>query len=78
MKTRLYDSAFKYTDDENAELASMITDLNTYVDTSTAQFITGVTPLNDDTWADYQATLEKMNLSRILEIKQAGYDRWNG
>ena len=27
---------------------------------------------------EYQATLEKMNLSRILEIKQAGYDRWNG
>ncbi|MEA4824121.1 MAG: hypothetical protein VB111_08430 [Clostridiaceae bacterium] len=77
MKARLFDSAFKYTDDENAELASMITDLNTYVDTSTAQFITGVTPLDDANWANYLATLEKMNLTRILELKQAGYDRWN-
>ncbi len=77
MKARLFDSAFKYTEDENAELASMITDLNTFVDTSTAQFITGVTPLDDANWANYLATLQKMNLTRILELKQAGYDRWN-
>ncbi|MGI6337672.1 MAG: hypothetical protein ACOXZM_11660 [Eubacteriales bacterium] len=77
MLNRLYDSAFKYTEEENAELASLNTDISTYVDTATAQFITGVTPIDDASWNTYLNTLKQMQIDRVLELKQIGYDRWN-
>lgn len=76
MKTRLLDAQFKYTEEENSNLASLITDINTYVDTATAQFINGTVKLNDTTWNTYLNDLKKMNIEKVLAIKQAGYDRW--
>jgi putative aldouronate transport system substrate-binding protein len=78
MKYRLTDGDFKYTEEENADLAGYLTDLNNYINTSTAQFITGTVELNDDTWQDYLNNLEKMGLSEVVELKQTGYDRWKG
>ncbi len=76
MKDRLYDAQFKYSADENSTLTGLITDINTYVDTSTAQFINGTVQLNDTTWNKYLDDLKKMGIDKVLTIKQAGYDRW--
>lgn len=78
MQPNLMHASFKYTDDESSELVGMEGDLNTYISTATAQFITGVTELNDATWQNYVDTVNGMGLERILELKQIGYDRWNG
>lgn len=78
MKYRLMDGNFKYTDDESAELNGMVTDIDTYTKTAIAQFITGSVEINDSTWADFVGTVNSMGLDRVLELKQAGYDRWNG
>lgn len=76
MKPRLYDGHFKYTEEEAAELASLITDITTYTETATAQFINGTVELNDDNWNKYVSDLKQMNIERVLEIKQIGYNRW--
>ena len=31
----------------------------------------------EDGWDNYISTLKNMNLDRMVEIKQAAYDRWN-
>ena len=41
MKYRLMNGFFKYDANENAELTAIQADINTYVDTAIAQFITG-------------------------------------
>lgn len=76
MKTRLLDTQFKYTEEENAALAGQITDITTYVETATAQFINGTVQLSDATWNKYLDDLKKMGIDKVLEIKQAGYERW--
>ena len=78
MKYRLMDGFFKYEADENAELTAIQADINTYVDTAIAQFITGTLEINDANWENYISTLNSMGLERALEIKQVGYERWNG
>lgn len=78
MKPRLLDGNFKYTDEESSDLSGLETDINTYVTTATAQFISGTQELNDDTWKQFVDTVNGMQLSEVLRIKQIGYDRWNG
>ena len=49
----------------------------TYVDESFAAFLNGSKDIDDDAvWEQYLADLETYNLSRILEIRQACYDRY--
>lgn len=51
--------------------------LNTYVSESFTAFVTGTKDVNDDaTWNAYLADLENNNLSKILEIRQAAYERY--
>lgn len=78
MKYRLMDGFFKYDANENAELTAIQADINTYVDTAIAQFITGTLEINDANWENYISTLNSMGLERALEIMQVGYERWNG
>ena len=78
MKYRLMDGFFKYDANENAELTAIQADITTYVDTAIAQFITGTLEINDANWENYISTLNSMGLERALEIKQVGYERWNG
>lgn len=78
MKPRLLDDFFKYTDDENSRLASLLADIKTYVETTAAQFISGANELNDANWGTYVNTIAGMGIDEVLEIKQVGYDRWNG
>lgn len=44
---------------------------------SIASFLTGSQDIDDDAvWEQYKSDLESYNLSRVLEIRQAAYDRY--
>ncbi|HML45942.1 MAG TPA: extracellular solute-binding protein [Clostridia bacterium] len=78
MKYRLLDGNFKYSEEENSRLSSLTADITTYVDTVSAQFMSGALELNDANWDNYVNTIQSMGIDEVLEIKQAGYDRWLG
>lgn len=62
---------------EEADALSLITaDLNTFLDQQEAAFITGNQALNDETWAQFQATLVQIGVEDMVEIWQTAYDRW--
>lgn len=65
-----------YTEEEAAERTSLKVDVETYLKTTFAQFVTGEMDIDAD-WDKYLAELDKMGLSRLLEIEQAAYDRVN-
>lgn len=65
-----------HTGDESKELASIVTDITTFVNESTNQFITGVKDINTE-WDSYVSTIQGMNIERAVEIKQAALDRFN-
>ena len=70
-------SKLKFTADENTAMTQKLTDLNSYADQMRSQFITGVEPLNDNTWNAYVNEINNMGLNDLIEIIQAAYDRWN-
>lgn len=62
---------------EEADRVSVITsDLETFLTESEARFIAGLDPINDETWAAFQATLAGMNIQELIEIYQDVFDRW--
>jgi len=61
-----------------ADAISIIsTDLNTFLTESEARFITGVDPINDETWEEFVNTLESIGSQVMVETYQAVYDRWS-
>jgi len=68
-------SFLKFTDEENDIYTTTYTDISTYITQMKAKFITGVEPLSN--YGQYCETLEKMGLSKVVEIIQAAYDRFN-
>ena len=63
-----------YTKEEASERASIATDITSYVEQMTTQFITGEANI-DETWDSYVATLKQMLIDRWVEIDQTAYDR---
>lgn len=63
-----------YTKEEAKEHASLVTDITSYVEQMTTQFITGEADIETD-WDTYVATLEQMQINRWVEIDQTAYDR---
>ncbi len=63
-----------HTSDESTELASIMTDINTYRDEMTLKFITGQEPIaNFDTFV---STIKGMNIDRAIELKDAALTRY--
>ena len=62
--------------EEVAELSDITMELNLYVDEVKARWIAegGI----DDEWDNYLSQLDKLQLPRMLEIYQTGYDRFRG
>jgi len=58
-----------------SEYAGLLTDINTFIGESRAQFISGAKPLSE--FDQYLATLKKMGMDRLLEILQESYDGYN-
>ncbi|WP_307327281.1 extracellular solute-binding protein [Evansella vedderi] len=65
---------FNFTLEEHEELTVIQNDINTYVEESTAEFVTGRRSFSD--WDNYVNQLERMGLNRYLEIIQAAYERY--
>lgn len=63
-----------YTDEEANERATLYTDINNYLKTAKAQFITGEMDI-DASWDAHLEKLNQLGLERLLEIEQAAYDR---
>ena len=63
--------------EENEEINLYQTDLETYIKDSVARWICGQQDI-DATWDEYLAQCEALGMSKMLEIKQAQYDRFIG
>lgn len=61
--------------EEGEEFSLIMSDIETYVSEMTLSYITGTESL--DTFDKYLETIEALNLSRAVELKQAGLDRYN-
>lgn len=64
-----------FTDEESTALAESFTDIQTFVTQNQATFITeGVT---DDSWNGYVSAIESMGMSKVLDVYQAAFERYN-
>lgn len=63
------------TADESKEFSTIMNEINTYRDEMTLKFIFGTESL--DNFDEYVSNIEKMGLSRALEIQNAALDRYN-
>ncbi|MDR2101920.1 MAG: extracellular solute-binding protein [Treponema sp.] len=61
---------------ESRELATIMNDINTYVDEMMVKFILGNEVLNDSSWNTYVSTIKRMGIDRALEIEKAALDRY--
>lgn len=64
-----------FTTDESKELATIMTDVNTFTEETMLKIITGQAPVAD--WDKYVTQVNSMNLPRAIEINQAAIDRYN-
>jgi hypothetical protein len=58
------------------EYARIVNDVKTYAKEWENKFITGVTPLNDQTFAEYQAGLKGLKLEQAVAWRQEAYDAY--
>lgn len=62
--------------DENTEFANLTADITTYVSETVPQMFTGEVSL-EETWDEYCATIESMDVARCTELVAAARDRYN-
>lgn len=60
--------------EESEEMATIKTEIDTYVDEMLLNFIQGIEPMSN--YDAFVANLRNLNLDRYLELQQAGYDRY--
>ncbi|MCL1950573.1 MAG: extracellular solute-binding protein [Turicibacter sp.] len=61
--------------EEADQIALINADLNMFLEQQEAAFITGQQPLNDDTWAAFQQTLENIGVGELVDVWQTAFDR---
>ncbi|MDO4328492.1 MAG: extracellular solute-binding protein [Lachnospiraceae bacterium] len=71
--TYRYPPTVSLTPEESSELAGIMSDITTYRDENVIRFILGSESI--DNYDKFAETIQKMNISRAIEIKQAAYDR---
>ncbi len=62
-----------FTEEQNAELSVIKTDIDSYITEYMAKVATGETTL-EDSWDEYIETLKAMGMDRMFEIYQEVYD----
>ncbi|MGP4113694.1 ABC transporter substrate-binding protein [Streptomyces sp. 4N509B] len=61
--------------EDGSELSTLLTNVETYITTATAEFVTGVRdPDSDGDWQSYLDGLDGLGVDRYLEIWQNAYD----
>lgn len=63
-----------FSSEDLREIERIERDLKTYVETARAEFITGDRELSDEEWDNYMSTIEDMDVERLTEIYQKGFD----
>ena len=66
-----------FTSDESTEYTTLFVDIESYVAENTVKFIIGTLDIDRD-WGTFISDLEKMNVARCVELKQASVDRYYG
>lgn len=74
---RAIPDALQYDSAVSDERALLLTDLNSYVNTSLAQFITGELDIEKD-WDAFMSQCENLKVDEIVEMTQASYDTYLG
>lgn len=65
------------TSDENAEFTGYYSDISTFVEESTLNFILGYQNIDDDAeWEAYLNWIDTANIQRCIELKTAAYERY--
>jgi putative aldouronate transport system substrate-binding protein len=62
---------------ESREYATILQEINTYIDERTARWLLGTEPINDANWNDYINTINRMNIQRAVAIQNGALDRFN-
>ena len=70
----LYPTGVSLTTDESSELSAIENAINTYASEMALKFLTGEESL--DNFDSFVETMNEMGLPRVLEIRQAAYDRF--
>ena len=63
------------TPDESKDLATVMTDVDTYREEQFVAFVTGAQPI--EKFDEYVEVIKQLNIDRAVEIKQAGVERYN-
>lgn len=58
------------------EYARIVNDVGTYAKEWENKFITGVTPINEQTFAEYQAGLKGLKIEQAIAWRQEAYDNY--
>lgn len=61
---------------ESAAVAEKISDIETYINTTTMQWMTCATELTDDSWNKYVSYIEDSGIADITAAYQSAYDRY--
>ena len=64
--------------EETAKIATHLTDLQTYVESTVLLWMTGQTELNDSSWQEFVDKCGSMKLDEILEVYTGAYERYIG
>ncbi|ONI44482.1 hypothetical protein AN641_06775 [Candidatus Epulonipiscioides gigas] len=64
-----------FTTEESRIIVDTTTNMNSYIDQITAEFITGKKDIEEN-WSEYIEQLNKYGLQEYLAVQQAGYDRF--
>lgn len=67
---------FMATEEEAAELSTIVTDISTHVEQSRVKFITGEWNFEKD-WTNYIQQLDRIGAQRLLEIRRQQFERFN-
>lgn len=62
--------------EESAIYGSYIGDVETYFEEMSLKFITGAEPLTEETWANYQASMDAFGMQECIAVYQSAYDRY--
>lgn len=65
-----------FTAEESEDMAAVNTDISTYVSEEVAMFMTCQKELNDETWAEYVASVEAMGLEELTSFYVTAYERY--
>jgi len=66
-----------FTADEATTIRARMGDIDTFRREQIALFITGITPINDDTWGSFVSTMYSMGVPEVREIHQTALDRFH-